>query len=382
MRLLYFINSITNSGGMERIVIDKINYLADLQDYNVSLAFYGQMSDVPFFPINEKVKLLPMDEGAGISGFSAKIASIHCVWREVKRVIIEAGPDVIVNANMMLVSWILPFVYRDIPKVVELHFSYEGMKIINKELYGDNRLKPWFNDVLRRTFYAQYDRCVVLTEGDRCDWGFKNIVVIPNFTNVVPKEDSYSADSKVAVNVGRFSPPKNQKLLVEAWNIVHQEVQDWQLQIWGDGEFRDNLNLQISELGLQDAVHLMGRTHDVASVYQQASFFVLSSRYEGQPLVMIEALSCGLPCVCTSVNGVKGVIKDGYNGYIVPSMTPESLAGGILKMIKNAEDKKSLFSQNAQESAKTFEKEVIMKRWTDLFTLLLKIRRIDNARHC
>lgn len=375
MRLLYFINSITNSGGMERIVIDKINYQADSQDYQVSLAFYGQASDVPFFPINKKVRLLQMDEGTGISGFSAKIASISHVRREVKRVINEAEPDVIVNANMILVSWILPFVYRDIPKVVELHFSYEGMKIINKELYGDNRLKSWFNDALRRIFYAWYDRCVVLTEEDRRDWGFKNIAVIPNFTNVVPKGKPYSIDSKVAVNVGRFSPPKNQKLLLEAWGIIHQKVPDWQLQIWGDGEFRDDLTRQISELGLQDVVLLMGRTHDVASVYQQASFFVLSSRYEGQPLVMIEALSCGLPCVCTSVNGVRGVIENGYNGYIIPSMTPESLAEGILKMIGNDEKKKSQISQNAQESAKAFEKEVIMRRWTDLFTQLLKDKK-------
>ena len=113
--------------------------------------------------------------------------------------------------------------------------------------------------------------------------------------------------------------------------------------------------------------------HHIDIIYGYASFLVLSSSYEGQPLVMIEALQAGLPCVCTKVNGVRGTIKNGYNGYIVDDMTAEQLAEGILKMIRS--ERKPEMSQNARESAKTFDKEHVMSTWISLFDDLIHENR-------
>ena len=255
---------------------------------------------------------------------------------------------------------------RRIPKVVELHFSYAGMKIISEEMYGSNWLKKEFNYRLRRWGYPKYDRCVLLTDDDLRDWHFKNAIVIPNFTNIKPLEYNGLDKHKTVVNVGRLTPPKNQKVLVEAWAIVNNKAPNWNLEIWGNGEFYDDLTAQIHNLGLEDKVRLMGVSHHIEEVYRYASFFVLSSRYEGQPLVMIEALQSSLPCVCFAVNGVRGTIKNGDNGYIIKEMTAEALADGILKMIDHESEIPEM-AQRAKESAKAFEKEEIMARWTALF---------------
>lgn len=366
MKLLYFLNSITNSGGMERIVIDKINYLVRQDNYEVALAYYGTNKDFPFFPIDERVKLYPMGGYKLGNSLLEKFAYFLYLPRIVGRLIDEVKPDIIVNANTILVSWLLPYIRRDIPKIVELHFSYIGMKIISEEMYGKNWLKKEFNYRLRKWGYPKYDRCVLLTDDDLRDWHFKNAIVIPNFTNIKPQGYNLLEKRRTVVNVGRLSSQKNQKVLVKAWSIVHERFPDWDLEIWGNGELHDELTRQISDLGLDEKVRLMGVSHHIEEVYRYASFFVLSSSYEGQPLVMIEALQSSLPCVCFAVNGVRGTIRNGENGYIIEEMTADALADGILKMMEHKEEI-PVMAQRAKESAKDFEKEQIMKRWVDLF---------------
>ena len=365
MRLLYFINGITNSGGMERIVIDKINYLSKLEGYSVFLAYYGSEQDESFFPIDDRVvrKAIPLVKGA--SSFTKRFLSFFKIRRTVLDIIDETTPELIVNANMNLVSWLLPFINIRIPKIVELHFSWIGMRNINKENYGRNFFKSWFNNFLRNRFYPLYDKCVLLTDEDMLDWGFKNAIVIPNYTNLQLPDNNYAGKGKIAVNVGRLSIPKNQKMLVDAWKIVFAQEPDWKLEIWGDGEFKYELSAQIHQLGLDGIVSLKGTSHHIEEVYSYASFFVLSSCYEGQPLVIIEALQAGLPCVCTKVNGVRGTIMNDYNGYIVDNMTAGQLAEGILKMIRS--ERKPEMSENARESAKVFDKEHVMSMWISLF---------------
>lgn len=365
MRLLYFINSITNSGGMERIVIDKINYLVNLDGYNISLAYYESEEDESFFPIDDKIMRKPISSVRGTSSFAKRIMTFLKIRKTILDIVDETTPDIIVNANMNLVSWLLPFVRKNIPKVVELHFSWIGMRTINKEIYGNNYFKSWFNNFLRKHFYPLYERCVLLTDEDLHDWGFSNAVVIPNFTNLQLSDNNYSPKEKIAVNVGRLSAQKNQKMLVDAWKIVYAQEPDWKLEIWGNGELKNDLSIQIHRLGLDGIVCLKGPSHHIEEVYSYASFFVLSSLYEGQPLVMIEALQAGLPCVCTSVNGVRGTIKSDYNGFVVEDMTAESLADGILKIIRT--DKRCAMSINAKETAKAFEKEHVMQMWIKLF---------------
>ncbi|MBR4326502.1 MAG: glycosyltransferase [Bacteroidales bacterium] len=354
---------------MERIVIDKINYLVQCNGYYVDLAYYGTSDDTPFFHINNDVNLHAINGVKTDNSMISKILSIFYLLKAIRILINDVKPDVIINANAILVSWILPFIRKRIPKIVELHFSFEGMKIINKEQYGKNFLKKWINHLLRKWIYPLYDKCVLLTKEDLNDWHFKNAIVIPNFTNIKPTKFNTTDKRKTIINVGRLTYQKNQQILIDAWSIVSPKAPDWNLEIWGNGELYDSLKTQISSLGLNDKVKLMGVSNQIEDIYSYASFFVLSSRYEGQPLVMIEALQSSLPCVCFAVNGVRGTIINGENGYIIEDMTAKALANGILNMIKN-ENKLPSMAINAKKSAEVFEKELIMKHWIELFESL------------
>lgn len=172
MKLLYFLTHITNSGGMERIVIDKINYLSD-HGYDISLAYFGTNNDQPFFYLNQNVKLLPIDLFIDTSSLLQKGSCFIKLISLLKSILKQEKPDVVVNANALVVSWILPFLNKNIPKVVELHFSYDGMMLMNKEYYGSNLLKSYLNNFLRNWIYPKYDKCILLTEDDKKNGNLK-----------------------------------------------------------------------------------------------------------------------------------------------------------------------------------------------------------------
>lgn len=368
---MYFINQITNSGGIERIVIDKVNYLANLPDYRVCLAYYGSLDDVPFYQIDKKVVLMPIPFDVMGTSFFKKIFHIKKLMVDVKRKIVIAKPDIVINANVWVISYFLPFIKRNIPKIVELHFSYDGLKIMNREIYHSNRFKIAVNEALRRLIYPCYDRCVVLTNDDVAKWKFKNIEVIPNFTNVHNLEATTIVREKIVINVGRLEFQKNHEALLNAWKPISVKYPDWKLEIWGSGSLQKSIENQIKKLDLQDSAFLKGVSSEIHKQYLKSSFFVLSSRYEGQPLVLIEAMQLGLPCVCFSITGTNDVIENGKNGFIVPAGDIDALSDGIEKMIQSMEFFDD-FSKNSIETSARFNKGYVMSLWITLFNKIIE----------
>lgn len=364
MKILYFLNHITNSGGMERIVIDKINYLAD-SGYDVSLAYYGTKEDKTFYQLNENVKRLPIVRYDGDSSFIKRIFVAVKSIVAIVQIIDLVMPDVIVNANTVIASWILPFIRRKIPKIVELHFSYDGMLIMNGEIYGEHSMKASFNNWLRKKIYPLYDRCVLLTEDDKKQWKFDNAVVIPNFT-VLDSSIRSDLKNKCAICVGRLSYQKNIDILVDAWSVVAESHPEWHLDVYGGGGLEDNLKQRIETLGLKDFITLKGVSNKIQEEYPKYSLFVLPSRYEGFPLVLVEAMNFGLPCVGFPIAGNTTVIQNGKNGLLAEERTPKCLANTILEIIGN-EDLLKTMSNNAIDSVKRYEKENVMKMWQELF---------------
>lgn len=369
MRLLYFINQIENSGGIERIVIDKVNYLAQQPGYELHLAYYGEKGVKSFYPISNAVKLWAIDEDTETTSFVKRLSKVSGIYRKSKEIIRVVKPDVIVNANARIVSYFLPYTFRRIPKVVELHFTYEGLQIMNKGMYGNSKWKATINNMLRRFFYARYDKCVVLVNDDVKAWGFGNLMVIPNFTNLTFPSADENAREQVVINVGRLEEQKDHRTLIEAWKLVHERHPDWKLEIWGDGKLKEALQSQIQQSRLQDCVQLRGVTSEISKVYARASVFALSSLYEGMPLVAIEAMTAGVPCVSFDISGIRDVISDGEDGLIVEMHIVKAFADGIIRMIEQKEMRAKM-SARAKEKVKAFAKERVMRRWTELFEKL------------
>jgi glycosyltransferase involved in cell wall biosynthesis len=172
---------------------------------------------------------------------------------------------------------------------------------------------------------------------------------------------------------GRLTPQKGFDLLVEAWAELASAHSDWTLRICGKGSLRKDLRRQIARSGLGDSIELPG-ARDVDEEMRNASIFVLSSRYEGFPLVLLEAMSAGMAVVAFDCpTGPGEIIRNGENGILVPDGDAVGLSEGIRTMIEHEELRRRC-AEAAIKTARGYTIEVIGPRWKALFEELLALR--------
>lgn len=138
------------------------------------------------------------------------------------------------------------------------------------------------------------------------------------------------------IHVGRFSYPKNHELLINAFSIVVKEYPNVKLVLVGDGELRDDIINQINSLNLNNNILLLGSVNndDVSKYLAQSYYFLLPSRYEGNPISLLEAMATGCVPVCTRVGGMKNIIVDGENGFFVED-NEDSLSNMMISLLEN-----------------------------------------------
>ncbi|MBM6946440.1 MULTISPECIES: glycosyltransferase [Bacteroides] len=192
---------------------------------------------------------------------------------------------------------------------------------------------------------------------------------MPNFTNFVEQVPS-GLKHKKAICVGRLTHQKDMPMLIRAWKLVIEKEPEWTLDIWGRGNEYELLMDLIEETGLKKSVYLKGTTQRIETEYNQASLFVLSSRYEGFVLVLLEAMNAGLPCVSFDIPGCNNLISDGDNGIIAKERTTECLANSILKYIRLGKEEKLRMQSNALTTVAKYSKERVMQMWIQLFETL------------
>ena len=177
--------------------------------------------------------------------------------------------------------------------------------------------------------------------------------------------------SKTVVTAGRLTAQKNFASLISAWKIVNKSHPDWKLEIWGEGSRRNELQQQIEDLQLRDSASLMGYTDDIISKFADASIFVCSSKFEGFGLVIVEAMSCGLPVVSYSCPcGPKDIITDGTDGFLVSIGDEQIMAERINYLIEHL-DSRLVMGQAALDKSKQYSTDVITSKWMELFDSIL-----------
>lgn len=373
MKLLYVMTQITENGGVQRVIFDKLNYL--VENNSIDLIHLGSNIDTPAFYVDSRIRV----HGLSLANKSSLKSKIGNFIRSIKRfryLLDSIKPDIIVNANTVLISWFLPFMYRHIPKIVELHQSYDGVLIFNRNAYGENSLRSKFLMLLRNVIYPLYDKVVVLTRTDQQKWGYKNCIVIPNFTNLEYNPiQSLNKSDFTFIWVGRICHQKGIDLLLNVWTQFCKIDKRCQLVVIGNdtGKYKQLLNKYLSESPYAGRLTYIPQTNNISEYYAQASAFISTSRFEGLPLVLVEAATMGLPIIGFNITGNDEVIKNGQNGYLIAPYNINAFVEKMMSLSNNSIELQSM-SIYSKKNVKRFSKKEVMEKWTNLFVSLIQIK--------
>lgn len=370
MKIAYTISGLYNSGGMENILIQKANYLADVLNYDVSIITTDQNNLPVFFNKSDNIRVI--DLGINYNNFKnsklwhvKKLLLLKRHKIRLREVLEKEQFDIVIS----LMDFDFSFLYKikdGSKKIVEFHFqryykvARAQSRIIAKLQYL--RTFHW------KKIINYYDRFIVLTQEDRKQWGnLKNICVIPNFCNKSGDKIT-NLTSKRVLSIGRADYQKGFDMLIKAWKTVHKKYPDWQLAIVGGGDKSELIKL-IDDYELTDSVKLYSPTNEIEREYLNSSLYILSSRYEGLPLVLLEAISYGLPIVSFSCPcGPQDIVKPSF-GSLVPRNDIHELSNAIIFWLANPHHRIDA-SQFAFSESKNYHKENIMKKWDSLFKSL------------
>ena len=371
MKIVYCIAATYNSGGMERVLANKANYLVG-KGYDVVIVTTDQRGRQPFFSLDERIQCYDLGvdyEDNNGKSFLNKL--IHYPFKQIKHkkrlaaLLKSLKADVVISMFCNEASFITN-IQDGSRKILEIHFSrFKRLQYGRKGLW---RLADEYRSKLDVKIAKSFDRFVVLTEEDKCYWGdLKNMGVIGNARSFILPSPALLENKRV-IAVGRYSYQKGFDRLIAAWAKVCQQVDDWTLHLVGDGELRTALQKQIKELNLEEKIILGKAETDMPKVYQDASILALSSHYEGLPMVLLEAQAAGLPIVSFSCKcGPQDVIENGVDGFLVDEGDVDALAEKLVLLIKD-EDLRKRMGHEAFCHSDRYAEERIMAQWTKLFS--------------
>lgn len=374
MKIIYCTHSTYNPGGMERVLLNKVTYLSALPEWEVSVVTTDQHQRPSFYPFPEKVRMTDLEinySDDNDKGIWKKITSYLCKRKEHKRkltaLLLKEKPDIVVSLYPSESSFI-PDIKDGSKKVLELHFNkFFRIQYGRKGIIG--LIDRWRTRQDER-IVRRFDKFVVLTNEDRGYWGgLPNIEVIPNAAIHVSKNYSEVKNKRV-IAVGRLDYQKGFDRLIQAWKLVQHtgRFSDWKLDIFGQGEWREMLQQMIDKQGLQNTVKINPPTNAILNEYVHSSLLVMSSNYEGFGMVLVEAMSCGVPVISFDCKcGPKDIIQPGINGLLVPNGDIQALADAMMKVMEDEAYRKML-SLNARKVVDTYSEQAVMSQWILLFT--------------
>lgn len=381
MKLLYCIPSLYNPGGMERILCEKVNFLAALPNFEVAIVTTDQFGLPVFYKLDERIKLyhFDIDFNAHYSeNIIKKYFSHHTKIKLYKSKLSDLITRTNVDICISLCGKEIDFLYQlpvHCKKIAEIHFAMNFRKqfiIARKkgviwEILGDIRTKNLITSIVK------LDKLVVLTKNDENQWKkyVSNAIQIPNFCPFTDKKLSM-LNQHQAISVGKLDAQKGYDMLIESWYIVTKSFPEWVLNIYGKGEWYDMLNSRIKELGLEQNINLHKPTTNIQSKYTESSIYIMSSRYEGLPMVLIEAMSCGLPVVSFDCEyGPSEIITDSVNGFLIEPNNINEMADKISLLIQD-KGMRIKMGKEAVRNIARFEKDQIMNEWIKLFNSLCR----------
>ena len=375
-KIAYCIPGLHYPSGMERVLTLKANYLAAQPDkYDVYIILTEGKNTPPYYSLLPNIHIIQLDINFDQLYVVSPIKKIFGYFQKqklFKRKLTDClkhiQPDITISLLRREINFINKINDGSI-KIGEIHFSKANYRDFKNNNLPEGIQKIigtlWMKQLVKELKKLQ--KFIVLSEEDKEKWTeLNNISVIHNPLSFYPKQSSSCTNKKI-IAVGRYVPQKGFDLLINSWKIISSKHPDWTLSIYGDG-MREELQNQINSLNLQTTCILEPSVANITDKYMESSIFVLSSRYEGFGMVIIEAMACGVPPVAfTCPCGPKDIIQPGINGLLVPNGDIQALADAMMKVMEDEAYRKML-SLNARKVVDTYSEQAVMSQWILLFT--------------
>lgn len=375
MKLLYVTDALAVWGGIERVLSDKMNYLVREYGYDIYVVTADQGSHPIPFPLDERIHVKDLNirfhQQYRYNGFKRvlKYWELERLFgHRLESYIMEIRPDVISCIRDGYASTVLGL-KGAFPVIFESHAMYRDVAFENSTLL--HRLVTYW----KRRKLRNLDKLVALTQGDADDWKrvCHRISVIPNVVHLNESGNYSRCESKKAIFVGRFDVQKDFGTMLDIWALVQQRHPEWILNVYGNGELKPAFQELVEQRNLNIVIH--PAVPNIMEKYKESSMLLMSSLYEPFGLVLVEAMSCGLPVVAFNCPyGPSDIINDGTDGFLVEGRNVEAFANRVCQLMED-EDLRKQMGKAAILSAQRYNSDAIMPQWDRLFTHLTNLKK-------
>ena len=253
-------------------------------------------------------------------------------------------------------SLIIPFIKKRIPKIAKIHRSN----------YAYNKK----NALLKSIIINKYDRVILLNYNEKDYYRLNNLAVIPNFVDDEKCKKIKLVKKDIIIFAGRIVREKQLDHLVDIWSLINSKNLNWEVHVYGDGNIK-SLQEKIVEKKVEQSFKVFAGTPEIKNKMEEAKIFVLVSKSEAFPMVLLEAMQARLPIVSyDSPHGPKNIVSDGEDGFIV-SLNDKIAFAEKLDLLINNGILREKFIQNQKNKLDVFSKKSVMNQWNDLVLELL-----------
>ena len=365
MNILYITNGTSGSGGLERVLAVKASYLVDKLGYNVHILTLNDGNTAHFYEFSSKITF----HDIRVSGNA--INYIINYIKGIKNTIKTIHPDVISVCDDGLKGLLFPLIFgKSIPVIYERHAT----TLLN---FNDSERPPFYSKLktvlqhkLMRYGASKFDKFIVLTNGNVQEWIGVHCTVIPNI-NPYNTKPVATNKNKIVLAVGSHSYNKGYDRLIAVWEIIKKHFPEWKLHIYGKQDATLNLQNIIDSKNLTEHVFLYNPVKNIEQQYNKAAILAMPSRSEGFGMVLIEAMSFGVPCISFDCPfGPGDIIKNNEDGFLIENDNIEAFASKLLELIED-EQKRMDMGRKPTEHVQRYSSEHILPLWDELFKSLV-----------
>lgn len=359
-KILIYINSMKPAGGIERVVSNLANIWSD--KYNINILVKDK--EKSFYTLGEKIQIRSIELPIKLN-MKNKIQRIYCLFSN------------LILTNRRLKKYFMSneydFIYVTSP-FNALEIFLLGKEFFNKLIISEHGSMFAYNKVyklLKKIIYPRAYKISVPTTLDTDLYTKKGFpaMYIPHLSTFEAKIRN-ELDTKIVLNIGRLTKDKQQLMLLEIWNeiSIKNMLNGWKLIIVGRGEEESLLSNFISKKKLRDSVKILPPQLNVDQIYKQASIFAFTSKFEGFGMVLLEAMSFGIPCIsydCPS--GPRDIINEGFNGKLIPSYDKKKYEEELSAWINSDIENLKYYGKNAFEMVESWDNKKILDQWDEVF---------------